>query len=124
MRFDGHRRRLAIRDNDLKLLLNPPPKDPEDETGGPRLELYSLPRFDDTALLSHPPEYQNLADDPRYAEDVQRLSAAAIAWFETLPAGPHTPARGCAGYRFPGSSTTLPDQGFANDKNDDATWWG
>ena len=120
-------RRLAIRDNELKLLLDPPPTDPEDHTVGQRLELYSLPPFGDKALLSHPPEYQNLANDPRYAKDVQRLSALAIAWYETLPVGPHQTARGCMGYRFPGAAESS-DQGSGDYKghqeDDQTTWWG
>ena len=79
-----------------------------------------------TALLSSPPEFQNLANNPKYADDVQRLSEPLLAWHKTLPAGPHAPARGCAGYRFPGSAP-LPDgkaSRATEEDSDEAAWWG
>lgn len=108
--------RLAIRDNDLKLMINPPGQ----ET---RVELYHLPPVTDASLLTSPPEFQNLASDPKYAEDVHRLSELLLAWYKTLPAGPHNPARGCAGYRFPGSAPA-PDEMVAEEDSDEAAWWG
>ncbi len=65
----NHSPRLAIRDGDWKLLLNP------DRS---RVELYYLPE--------DPTELNNLARD--HPDVTKRLSAAAIAWAETLPAGP------------------------------------
>lgn len=61
--------RLAIRDGQWKLLMNP------DRS---RMELYDIPK-DPTELL-------NLAD--RHPDVVARLSAALLAWYDTLPKGP------------------------------------
>ena len=113
--------RLAIRDNDLKLLINPP----DAESGIARApELYYLPPIDNPALLASPPEFQNLATDPKYASDVQRLTDLLMEWYAKLPAGPASEARGCAGYRWPGSAQG-PDAGRGADpETDDDAWWG
>ncbi|MEZ5277638.1 MAG: sulfatase-like hydrolase/transferase [Opitutaceae bacterium] len=70
-----HSPRLAIRDGEWKLLLNP------DRS---RVELYSIP--DD------PTELNNLARDR--PDVVERLSAIAVSWSESLPAGPADPEAG------------------------------
>lgn len=129
--------RLAIRDNDLKLLINPPPNATMARGATPdseRVELYHLPPITDPSLLASPPEYQNLAHDPAYAEHVQRLSEPLLAWYKTLPDGPHSVARGCAAYKFPGMPRPPPDEqsqgeGAAGDRqpweeSDEAAWWG
>jgi arylsulfatase A-like enzyme len=114
--------RLAIRDNDLKLLINPPAAD---DNYSSRVELYHLPPFTDPLLLTQPPEFQNLAHDPTHAGDVQRLSQTLMTWYQTLPPGPHDAAPGCAGYRFPGLSPP-PDAGRGDEDGllDEAEWWG
>jgi arylsulfatase A-like enzyme len=61
--------RLAIRDGQWKLLMNP------DRS---RMELYDIPQ--------DPTELANLSD--RHADVVARLSTALLAWSGTLPKGP------------------------------------
>ena len=86
--------------------------------------MYYLPPFDNPALLASPPEFQNLATDPKYASDVQRLTDLLMEGYAKLPAGPASEARGCAGYRWPGSAQG-PDAGRdAGAEADDDAWWG
>jgi arylsulfatase A-like enzyme len=66
---------LAIRDGKWKLHLNP------DRS---RIELYDIPR--------DPTQLQNLA--AQHPDVVQRLAAQALAWHESLPAGPMDPNAG------------------------------
>ena len=73
---------LAIRLANWKLLLNP---------DGSRVELYDV--------VADPGESQNLADvNPDVTAD---LSAQALAWAASLPAGPVSPAAGDNAYPWP-----------------------
>ena len=74
--------RLAIRDGDWKLLLNP------DRS---RTELYDIPR--------DPMELRDLAD--RHPERVDRLAARALDWASALPPGPVSPLAGSNAYAWP-----------------------
>ena len=74
--------RLAVRDGDWKLLMNP------DKS---RVELYSIP--DD------PSEINNLAKDN--PEVVERLSKQVLEWNTTLPESPVEPVAGSNAYPFP-----------------------
>ena len=76
--------RLAIRDGDWKLLLNP------DRS---RMELYHIPR--------DPMELRDLAD--RCPEVVDRLAARALDWASGLPPGPVSPLAGSNAYAWPTS---------------------
>ena len=74
--------RIAIRDGDWKLLLNP------DRS---RVELYDIPR--------DPMELRDLAD--RQPEIVDRLAARALDWASSLPPGPVSPLAGSNAYPWP-----------------------
>lgn len=78
--------RLAIRDGNWKLLLNP------DRS---RVELYDI--------VGNPMEVDNLAD--RHPEIVSRLTEQVLAWQATLPPGPVEPAAGSNAYPWPASSS-------------------
>ncbi|HVU24126.1 MAG TPA: sulfatase-like hydrolase/transferase [Opitutus sp.] len=71
----NHSPRLAVRDGEWKLLLNP------DRS---RVELYR-PAEDPTELNNLAREHPHIVD---------RLAAKAIAWSQTLPAGPSDPGAG------------------------------
>ena len=73
---------LAVRDGNWKLLVNP---------DGSRTELYDIPR--DSSELANVAAAQ--------PDVVKRLSAAAIAWQKTLPAGPVQPSAGRNDYPWP-----------------------
>ena len=74
--------RIAIRDGDWKLLLNP------DRS---RVELYGIPR--------DPMELRDLAD--RHLEIVELLAARALDWASSLPPGPVSPLAGSNAYPWP-----------------------
>ncbi len=74
--------RLAIREDNWKLLMNP------DRT---RIELYDI--------LSDPTQLDNVAD--RHADVVGRLSEKVLAWHQTLPAGPVDKEAGSNAYPWP-----------------------
>jgi arylsulfatase A-like enzyme len=77
--------RLAIRDGDWKLLLNP------DRS---RTELYDIPR--------DPMELRDLA--ARHPETAERLATRALAWASGLPPGPVSPLAGSNAYAWPAGS--------------------
>jgi len=74
--------RLAIRDGNWKLLLNP------DRS---RVELYDI--------VNNPMEVDNLAD--RHPEIVSRLAEQVLAWHATLPPGPVEATAGSNAYPWP-----------------------
>jgi N-acetylgalactosamine-6-sulfatase len=74
--------RLAIRDGNWKLLMNP-------DRG--RIELFDIPR--------DPSELNNLAD--RRPEVVRELSRKLAAWHATMPPGPVQPGAGSNAYPWP-----------------------
>lgn len=74
--------RLAIRDGDWKLLMNP------DQS---RLELYDIPK--------DPGELNNFAE--RQTGVVRNLRAKLLAWHAALPQGPVHPEAGANSYRWP-----------------------
>ena len=80
-----HSPRLAIRDGDWKLLMNP------DRS---RVELYDIPR--------DPTQLQNVAKE--HPEVVQRLADQLLSWSQTLPAGPSDPGAGEMRYPWPGQA--------------------
>ncbi len=73
---------LSIRDGDWKLLMNP------DRS---RVELYDIP--------NDPMEMNNRAETNRAVAD--KLSAKALAWQKTLPAGPIEPSAGRNDWNWP-----------------------
>lgn len=77
--------RLAIRDGDWKLLMNP------DRS---RVELYDIPR--------DPTQLHNVA--PEHPEVVERLAAQLLRWSQSLPPGPADPGAGEMRYPWPGQS--------------------
>jgi N-acetylgalactosamine-6-sulfatase len=84
-----HSPMLAIRDGDLKLLMNP---------DGSRVELYDIPR--------DPTQLTNVAE--KHPDTVKRLSEQVLAWSKTLPPGPTDPGAGQAVYPWPGKANAQP----------------
>lgn len=78
-----HSPRLAMRDGDWKLLMNP------DRS---RMELYHIPK--------DPTELDNLAD--RKPEIVQRMAERLMAWHAELPESPVEDVAGSNAYPWPG----------------------
>ena len=78
----NHSPRLAIRDGNWKLLMNP---------DGSRVELYDIPR--------DPSELANQAG--REPEVAARLKKTLLAWHKTLPPGTGAPNAGKATYAWP-----------------------
>lgn len=74
--------RMAIRDGDWKLLMNP---------DGSRIELYNLP--------ADPIEVDNVA--AQHPEIVERLRATLLEWNATLPESPIEPDAGALDYPWP-----------------------
>ena len=80
----NHPPRLAVRQGDFKLLMNP---------DGSRLELYDLER--------DPGERDNLASEQ--PDQVKVLRDLLLEWNAELPLSPVEPAAGTADWRWPGS---------------------
>lgn len=80
----NHPPRLAVRDGDYKLLMNP---------DGSRVELYDL--------IRDPGERDNIASE--YPPKVQSLQKKILEWNSQLPASPVEAAAGTATWRWPGS---------------------
>ena len=78
-----HSPELAVRDGDWKLYLNP------DRS---RIELYDMKS--DLTQLNNVVEH--------HPDVVERLSAAALAWAQTLPPGPRDPGAGKMAWPLPG----------------------
>src|SRR5262245_9716138 len=81
--------KLAIREGDYKLLLNP------DRT---RIELYDIPK-DPTQLANRSEEHTS---------ELQSLRHLVLAWHQTLPEGPTDPGAGLARYPWPGTTRGAP----------------
>lgn len=79
----NHPPRLAVRDGDFKLLLNP---------DGSRTELYNI--------IADPGERDNIANE--HPDQVAALKKELLEWYATLPESPIEPIAGQAPWRWPG----------------------